>query len=106
ACQVHVLNGASVPRRNSLEEALARRNGSQWIEVDGMATFVAHSAEGLTLDIAWKGGTLQVTVIDKSSIELTNLVDQRLRIEGLYEGAANLDPKQITRLTVPSSAEI
>lgn len=105
-CKVVSSGGQARPVTSTLEEALAHRAVSQWIELEGTATFFGADESGLELELATRAGPAQVTIVDGSSLLATNLSHKELRLAGICQVSQGSEQTKLARITVPGAGQV
>jgi signal transduction histidine kinase len=101
SCRVTPLGEQRTPLVLSFEEALAEMDGSHWVEVEGLVTFVAQNGNGTELELIMGENRVAVSVLGGPAEALTHLLNQRCRVLGVGEVFSGPERRKGTRVIVP-----
>ncbi len=95
---------ASVPATRTLNQTLAGRGNSSWVELEGEVTFASINLEHLEIDLVVDGNRVPVTIVGGATLLSTNLLHERIRVRGICE--FSLEEQKMARIVVPSSEQL
>ena len=78
----------------------------QWVEVEGIVTFVGIQGGQISLELGSEAGHMQVTVAGGDVGLAGLLLGSHIRAEGVCHGAYDLDGKIVSSLSTPGREEI
>lgn len=94
----------ALPATESLERALANRSRNHWVKLEGEVCFESQCGRDLYLELLAGGERVPVSVIEGSRNLSTNLLWQRIQVEGVGTFSRVGDENKFVGVFVPGTA--
>jgi signal transduction histidine kinase len=107
--QLEGIGQSTLPKPQPLliGQALSRREGGQWGEIEGKVTFVSEAQDGLKLELSTGTGRAHVDVANSDGLLPALLLNHRIRATGFCQSVYTSDGREVLgTLLVPSRREI
>jgi signal transduction histidine kinase len=105
SCSVEPKSNGQVFLPETFDQALADGSRDHWIELEGEVAFAGASQGNLEMDLAGQGNYLPVTIIGGAALLATNLLHQRIHVEGIGKSSVETGQRRFAGLVVPSMAQ-
>lgn len=106
SCRVIDVTGTSVTTPETFEQALADRNNSHWVKMEGEVVFVSKHQRSLNLEVVVGGNHVPVTVVEGMKLFSTNLLHCWIQVQGVCEFSRNPMDKRLIGVFVPGSEQV
>ena len=95
------------PAKAIIGESMTTNTWQRWVSVDGRVNFVSPWGNGLELKVHSQGDSMLVRIADASGLDVTRLMNARVRITGAGFGIYNLDQRIVLgELFAPTAKEL
>jgi signal transduction histidine kinase len=101
-----VLRSNVAPQTIPLIQALADPSHGQWVELEGETVFAGANGYNLDLELLERGNHVAVTVVDGAPLFCSNLLHQRLRVDGLSEFSSLRQTGTFGAMVVPGVGQL
>jgi signal transduction histidine kinase len=109
AMHVEVIGTSDWPlsKKVAIGQNLLAGEGNQWMQVEGKVSFARNESDGAHLELGAGSARIRVEIADASGLEVTSLLNGRIRAEGFCESALTPEGQMVPGvLLVPGQKQI
>lgn len=106
SCSVEASPKQSLPPPDPFERARTGTSNHPWTQLEGEVVFASKDQGNLQMDVLARGIHVPVTVLDASQLPSTNLLHQRIRVEGICEFSPQGEERKLVDMVVPGARQV